>query len=188
MADAKTDLAGLADPNAAVLATVTLNLPPEAIAQYKALVATAKQQIQGELATGFTPPEVKQAFEAAMAVLDKTLDGGKIDGGLSVGLAPKNVQVVAGLKIADGAKLNDAVKTIAGGAMKAAPGVRPNVEARRRDVPGRPFPRGLDPRRNSSRAPRSPMHSATRWTWPWGLATTGFTLPSALTASRRSRA
>ena len=124
MADAKTDLAGLADPNAAVLATVTFNLPPEAIAKYKALLAAAKQQIQGEFAKGGAPREITQAVDTVTAVLDKTLNGGKIDGGLSVGLAPKDVHLVAGLKIADGAKLNEAVKTVVSTAMKAA---RPEV-------------------------------------------------------------
>ena len=47
-----------------------------------------------------------------MDVLEKTVEGGKVDGGLMVNLAPKNVHVVAGLKIAEGAKLDKVVKQV----------------------------------------------------------------------------
>jgi hypothetical protein len=120
--DLKTDMAGLADPNAAVLLTIARKLDDEDIAQTKTVLAGLKQRIQGQL--DMLPPDakpVKQLADALMAVLEKTIEGGKIDGGLMVGLAPKNAQVVAGAKIADGAKLNDAVKMVAERALKELP-------------------------------------------------------------------
>ncbi len=56
-ANTKTDLAGLADPNAAILATVTVDLTPDVVAQYKGLLATAKQRLQDRLTKGSAPPK-----------------------------------------------------------------------------------------------------------------------------------
>jgi len=116
-ADLKTDFAGLADPNAALLFTLTRKMDEEDVAQAKSNTGLLRTNLLAELgglpgASAEDAKLVKQLAGDLMDVLEKTVEGGKLDGGLKVKLAPKNLQVVAAVRVADGAKLDKVVKQV----------------------------------------------------------------------------
>ena len=125
--DLKSDFGGLADPKAAVVLTSTRKLDEEDIAETKETLSSLKGAIQSQLDSQNLPEAeaklAKQVIDDLMAVLEKTIEGGKIDGGLMVRLAPKNLEAVVGMKIADGTKLNQVVKLVVERITKEEPGV-----------------------------------------------------------------
>lgn len=114
--DLKTDFAGLMDPDAALLATFSGQMDEQQITQARANLAALKANFLAEIdKQGLPPDEAKQARQLAgdlMDALEKTIQTGKLDGGLRLKLGPKNLQLVAALRIAEGAKLEQTVKEL----------------------------------------------------------------------------
>lgn len=113
---AKTEFAGVLLPDAAVLFNATQQLDAADIEQVKSNLTVLRNNAMTELEKQGLPDEqLKQAKQLAgdlMDVLQKTLEGGTMDAAASMKLAPKAMTFVAGARIAQGAKLESAVKQL----------------------------------------------------------------------------
>lgn len=114
--DAKTDFAGFLIPNAAVTMISAGTMDDADVAQAKDMLAkfrttAAKDLEANEDLTKEKKDLAKQLLGDAMDVLNKTLDTKKSDGGMAVVL-DDGPAIVAGLAIADGAKLDKAVQKL----------------------------------------------------------------------------
>ena len=112
-----SEFAAFTLPNAAVNACVASPLDDAGVAQAKALLSNLRAKAAKELDNaGMTPNQSKAAKELLSEVLgvaEKTLDGKKLDWGMSVALKPGASAVVVGGSIADGQTLDEAVRRLA---------------------------------------------------------------------------
>jgi hypothetical protein len=113
---AKTQFAGALMPDAAAAIHATQQLDSSDIAQVKTNVAMLRANALAELEKQGLPEEqaklAKQLATDLMDVIEKTLDGGKMDFAASLKLDPKAVTFVAGMQIAEGGKLESVVKQL----------------------------------------------------------------------------
>jgi len=113
---AKTEFAGVLLPDAAAVLHATQLLDAADIEQVKSNLTVLRNNAMTELEKQGLPDEqLKQARHLAgdlMDVVQKTLEGGKMDVAAALKLAPKAMTFVAGAKIAEGAKLESAVKQL----------------------------------------------------------------------------
>jgi len=113
---AKTEFAGVLLPDAAAVFHATQQLDAADIEQVKVNLGVLRTNVIAELEKqGLTEEQLKQAKQLAgdlMDVVDKTLEGGKMDFAASLRLTPKAFTVVAGARIAEGGKLESAVKQL----------------------------------------------------------------------------
>lgn len=105
----KTKFGGLLLPGAAITFNSISALGDSDVAQAKAGLATLRSSATKELANQeLTEEQVELAtklLDDVIGVLEKTVDGKKIDAAASLLLDPEAVTLVAGVGIADGAKL-----------------------------------------------------------------------------------
>lgn len=113
---AKTQFAGVLVPDAAATLHATQQLDSTDIEQVKGNVAVLRANALAELDKQGLPEEqaklAKQLATDLMDVVEKTLDGGKMDFAASLKLAPKAVTFVAGMQIAEGGKLESVIKQL----------------------------------------------------------------------------
>jgi len=112
-ADLRTDFAGLADPSASIVFTFTEKLDEEDAARAKANAAAYTRILQAELDKTLPKGDeidAQELLKSLMLAIEKTVAGGKIDGGFMLKLAPDNLQFVAGLRLVETAEVEQAVK------------------------------------------------------------------------------
>jgi hypothetical protein len=106
----KSAFGGLLLPNAAVTASTVGTIEDAEVAQIKSALATMrKSAVKGLENQGLTEDEVKLASQLLgdmIDVFEKTVEAKNTDAALSLMLDPAAVTVVAGVKIAEGAKLD----------------------------------------------------------------------------------
>ena len=152
-----SEFAAFTLPNAAVNACVASPLDDAGVAQAKALLSNLRAKAAKELDNaGMTPNQSKAAKELLSEVLgvaEKTLDGKKLDWGMSVALKPGASAVVVGGSIADGQTLDEAVRRLAAEIGQKDPEFAKRVQLDaesvgdvRLHVLTKPFPRGFAPR------------------------------------------
>lgn len=116
MVDATTDFAGFGLPGAAMTLQVASKLSDADVAQAKEGIAALRRQSLAELKNQGLPAADEQTAEKVLTdlfdVLDKTIDARKTDGGMIVMLEPDSAALVVGGAVADGAKLEGALKTL----------------------------------------------------------------------------
>ncbi len=112
----KTNFAGLPVPGAAITGNWTGMLTDADVAQAKSALAALRKSVTKELEKqGLAEAELKLASQLlgdVIDVLEKTAEAKKSDGGLAVLLDPAAVTLLAGVAIADGAKLDKALKQL----------------------------------------------------------------------------
>jgi hypothetical protein len=124
----KTDFAGFSVPGAAVTMLSAGVLDDKEVAQYKAMIGGFRAKILKELEGN---PDLskdqqqlaKQLLTDVFDVLDKTLENKKSDSGMALVLTPGAPTLVAGMLIAEGAKLEKALKQLVTEAGKEEPQV-----------------------------------------------------------------
>jgi hypothetical protein len=113
---AKTQFAGVLVPDAAVTLHAAQQLDSTDIEQIKGNFAVLRANALADLEKQGLPEEqgklAKQLATDLMDVVEKTLDGGKVDFAASLKLAPKALTFVAGIQIAEGGKLESVVKQL----------------------------------------------------------------------------
>jgi hypothetical protein len=113
---AKTQFAGVLAPDAAATLHATQQLDSADIAQVKGNVAMLRANALAELEKQGLPEEqaklARQLATDLMDVIEKTLDGGKMDFAASLKMAPKAVTFIAGMQIAEGTKLESVIKQL----------------------------------------------------------------------------
>ena len=112
----KTAFAGFLSPEAAVTGTWVNKLDDADVATAKASLTEMRKKAAAELAKQNLPEEqsklAKQLLTDLAAILEKTVEGKKLDGGLMLNLEPGKATVVAGNTIVDGAKLDKILKQL----------------------------------------------------------------------------
>jgi hypothetical protein len=125
--EAKTGFAGVLLPDAAATFHAAQKLDAADIAQFKANLAALRANALAALEKeGLTEEQLKQAKQLATDltdVMDKTLAGGVMDFAASLRLAPKALTAVAGARIAEGGKLESALKQVVEQVAKDEPDV-----------------------------------------------------------------
>jgi hypothetical protein len=125
MASAKSSFSGVNIPGAAVVANWAGSLTDADVAQAKSYLATFRENTAKELQKQNLPEDqlklAKQIIDDLMDVAVKTIENKKSDGGLVLLLEPEAVTLVAGSVIAEGAKLESALKTLAAEVAKDSP-------------------------------------------------------------------
>ena len=125
MASAKSSFSGVNIPGAAVVANWAGSLTDADVAQAKSYLATFRENTAKELKKQNLPEDqlklAKQIIDDLMDVATKTIENKKSDGGLVLLLDPEAVTLVAGSVIAEGAKLESALKTLAAEVAKDSP-------------------------------------------------------------------
>jgi len=115
MKDAKTDFAGFAVPGAAMTMLWAGTSDDEDLADAKAMLgnfkATANKMLDSNEQLGDKRDVAKQLLGDLLDVAEKTVELKKADGGMAVVLDDGPV-VVAGFRIAEGAKLEGAIKKL----------------------------------------------------------------------------
>jgi hypothetical protein len=130
LGDLKTEHAGFLNPDAAFNLSMVSVAGPEEIQQAVAMIKSLEGRAQTEIDKESSFPDeaarktAKEVIGDIVTVVEKTLQGGKIDGGATVLLAPESLTVVAGGTIADGATLEAALKKL----VEMARGEIPNVK------------------------------------------------------------
>ena len=118
MKDAKTDFAGFAVPGAAMTLLEAETLGNQDVANFKATVvnykATIGKMLDANEQLGDKRELAKQLVGDILDVVEKTVELKKIDLGMSVVLDDGRV-LVAGMRIAEGAKLESALKKLVKG-------------------------------------------------------------------------
>jgi len=121
----KSSFAGLIPPDATVSFRITAKSQPDEIAQIKLMVASLRTNALGEVEKqDLNQEQLKQAKQVIgdlMDVLEKTLDSGTIDAAATLRLEAKKSLLVAGGRIAEGAKLEAALKQLIEAAGKDQP-------------------------------------------------------------------
>jgi hypothetical protein len=126
--DAKTNFAGFQIPSAAVSGLSVATLDEAGAAQLKDLLAKGRKIAQKNLAANDNLTDeqkqlAKGLLDDALDVLDKTIEKKTIDRGMALLLEAGAPSLVAGMTIADGAKLNKVVKQLVTEAGKEEPQV-----------------------------------------------------------------
>lgn len=113
----KTNFAGLMLPGAAVTASTVGTLTDAQVVQARGGLAALRSSVTKELENqGLSKAEVKLAKQLLgdlIDVVEKTIDGKKTDGAVALMLDPAAVTVLAGVAIADGAKLEKTFQRLA---------------------------------------------------------------------------
>ena len=187
MKPGKTNFAGFALPEAAATANWAGTLTDAQVAQTKSTLAALRKALVHQLENqGLSEDGLKQATHLAdelFAVLEKSVETRRSDGGLAVLVDPAGVTVLGGAAVADGGKLDEIFKELVAEIEKGSPVSGRLDQARCRDLPRRTLP-------HFCRADSEP--SGRRWwasgsTWSWASATTSCWWPPDATRPRRSR-
>jgi hypothetical protein len=121
----KSGFAGLIAPDATVSFRFTGKMQPDEIAQVKPLVASVRTNALGELEKqSLNEEQLKQAKQVIgdlMDVIEKTVDAGMVDAAAALRLEAKKSLLVAGGRIAEGDKLDAALKRLIEAAGKDEP-------------------------------------------------------------------
>jgi hypothetical protein len=127
MANATTNLAGFNLPGAAATLSAAGTMSDEEVADTKKMIVTFRDKIVKDLkAEGLDGNELQQAtqiIDDLFAVVQKTIEGKKSDIGAVLMLSPDAATLAFGSVLADGAKLEKAVKQAVAMAGKDEPGV-----------------------------------------------------------------
>jgi len=122
-----SNFAGFDLPGAALTGNWGGTLTDSDATQAKSAITNVRTAALKELKNqGLSPDELKLASQLLSDLLDvaeKTIEGKRIDGGLALLLKPGALTFVAGGTIADGAKLEKALKQLAAEVQKAEPKV-----------------------------------------------------------------
>jgi hypothetical protein len=117
--DAKTNFAGFAQPDAAMMLTFASKIAPAEIDQAKQMLTAARQQIASEIDKDDDIPSeaaretIKAAANDFIDAVESTLAGGVIDGGAVVHMEPESLTFVAGGLVADPTKVESGLKKLA---------------------------------------------------------------------------
>jgi hypothetical protein len=117
-ADAKTNFAGFALPEASVTFSMVSKATPEDIAQVGPTLKAAREQWAKQIDDSpDIPGDKREAIKAALGqlvdILQKSIETGTLDGGGALVLLPKSVSFVGGGSVAAGADVEKLLKTIA---------------------------------------------------------------------------
>ena len=127
MKAAPSNFGGFVVPGAALTMNTVSKLAASDVDQVKGAIASIRANSIGELEKqGLSPAELEQASKLVddlFSVLDATIDGGKVDIGLSLLLDPNALTFVAGGTIGDSGRLETLIKNLAGQIMAEDPGV-----------------------------------------------------------------
>jgi hypothetical protein len=125
LADTKTDFAGLNVPGAAVTMQFAQKMSADDIKQAKTSMGFYRKRILAAVTEQDLDETDKKAAEQIVGdlfdVLDKTLDGGKMDGGLAMILNPTAATMVFGGLVVDAPKLEKILKTLVADVAKQQP-------------------------------------------------------------------
>ncbi|NQT41168.1 MAG: hypothetical protein HQ581_26990 [Planctomycetes bacterium] len=125
MKNTKTDFAGFLLPDAAMTAVAAGELSESDVAQLKNMVDTFRANAIKELESeGLSAAELamtRQLLDDVFTVLEKTVDGGKLDFGMALKLEKGGSVVLAGGRLADGKRLDKVLKQIVGIVKKENP-------------------------------------------------------------------
>jgi hypothetical protein len=123
--DAKSSFSGLVVPGAAMTALVTQTLDDNDVKQAKTSFGVVRTQVANNLEQSGLPKEqiqlAKQVVEDLFQVLEKTIEKKQLDCGAVLLLDPGALTAVAGATVAEGAKLEKAVKQVVTEASKEQP-------------------------------------------------------------------
>lgn len=117
--DSKTNFAGFAQPDAAMVLSLASQIPEAEVNQIAAMLGTAREAAkkgideEADLPDDESRRELKAAVDDVFDVIHATLKDGRIDGGAVVVLGEEKITVAAGGLVADTAKLEQAVKKFA---------------------------------------------------------------------------
>jgi hypothetical protein len=118
----KTNLAGFYQPSAALTAILVSQGNPELmrenIEQFKLFMDSARQQVDQKIdeqpdVSDEQREAMKQAAGDMIDVFQTTIESGQIDCGAAVQLSPDSMTVVAGMRVAQPEKVEDALKKLA---------------------------------------------------------------------------
>jgi hypothetical protein len=117
-ADAKTNFAGFALPEASVTFSMVSKASPEDIQQVGPTLKAARDQWAKQIDDSpDIPGDKREAIKAALSqvvdILQKSIETGTLDGGGALVLLPKSVSFVGGGSVASGADVEKLLKTIA---------------------------------------------------------------------------
>lgn len=128
----KTAFAGFASPQAAVSGTWVTKLDDADVAQAKVALTEMRKRVVSELEKqNLSEGQIKlakQLLTDALAVLEKTVEAKKLNGGLLVDLEPGKVTLLAGGTVAGGAKLDQILKQLVEEVKKDQPAVEDMVK------------------------------------------------------------
>ncbi len=116
--DAKSGFSGFLQDDAAITMNVSSQAAPEDIEQTVLLIKSLKQRAlveideDGGLPDDKTREQVKEIVGSAIDVVEKTMEGGKFDGGAALILKPGNIGFAAGGLVADGKALDVAFQKL----------------------------------------------------------------------------
>jgi hypothetical protein len=129
--DAKTNFAGLVIPDAALSVSSSDTLSEAEIEQAKDQLAMFRTRAVEELGKQGLPDaalgQAKQIIGELMDILEATIAAGRMDVGMSLLLDSGTVALLAGMQVADGAKLDGLLKQVLAQAMKDEPELRDAV-------------------------------------------------------------
>lgn len=112
----QTEFAGLAMSDASLVMQAANKLNESEIADAREKLKVARSNAVSEIDSQGLPEDkakvAKNLLNGLFDVIDATIVGGKIDGGLAVKVSPKSATLVAASTIADGAKLDELIKTV----------------------------------------------------------------------------
>jgi len=116
LSEVTTDFAGFLLPGAAVTMNASGKLAAKDIARTKMMIAQARTNALNDLdKQGLSAANLAQAKKMigdVFAVIEATIDSGKMDGGMALVLDPGAVTLVAGAHVGDSAKLDGLVKDL----------------------------------------------------------------------------
>jgi hypothetical protein len=141
MKEAKTNFSGLLLPNAAVTATMSSTLSDANVVQTKAALTELRKSTIKELDNNadLTKEQrqlAQQLLTDAMDVLQKTVEGKNVDGGMALVLEPGAPTMVVAVKVAEGAKLEKVLKQIVAEAGKEQPDIANLIKLNKETVSG----------------------------------------------------
>jgi hypothetical protein len=127
-AGTKTDFAGFQIPGAAATLLTASNMDDADAAQLKTTLAGLRGRALKDIddndeLNDAQKKMAKQLLGDVVDVVTKTVDGKKLDGGLALLLEPGAPTLVAGMNVADGEKLDKALKQLVEEAGKDEPGL-----------------------------------------------------------------
>lgn len=126
-ATAKTNFAGFDLPGAAVTGNWAGTLSDGDVAEAKGnlanLRATALKELKNQGLTADQQKLATQVLSDLLDVLEKTIEGKSIDGGMVLLLKPGGLTLAVGGTVADGAKLENTLKQLAGEVQREEPGL-----------------------------------------------------------------
>jgi hypothetical protein len=118
VADAKSSFLGFLMPDSAFNFNVCEKFDPADVAQFVALVQTARKKAAEAIDNDASIPnkdgkdQAKEVVSKLLDVAENTLKSGKFDGGAALSLAPNSLAFSAGVFIKDGPTLDSAVRQL----------------------------------------------------------------------------